>query len=287
MGQKMLRIARTLRAAATMLVILIAGLTDARPAISQTAEAVCVYQQRLYVGTETHCNSISRDVILRNASSPTKEEVTRFVQFGLNAMGYDAGTVDGLMGAQTRTAIQRFNNASGLTGSNISEEFLKAFQKALVANGHLKRLETLAADNRQRDQTTERRTDEERRFNISQEAWILGACWGFAGAWMFAMFLYPSWYVNLGKPGDTIGAAYANGKLPMRCFLGFVFATSAAFASCPWPVALAALVGQPIAAAILLTVLRSHVQMFGFIGALAGVVAAVSLIVSLGRPLPL
>lgn len=38
---------------------------------------------------------------------------------------------------------------------------------------------------------------------------------------------------------------------------------------------------------ILLTVLRSHVQMMGFLGALGGVVAAVSFIVSIGRPLPL
>jgi len=122
---------------------------------------------------------------------------------------------------------------------------------------------------------------------MSQEALLLGACWAFAGAWLLAMYLYPDWYRNAGRIGDTIGAAYVAGKLPMRCLFVFIGVNTSAFLSLRWQIALFYLAGQVVAAGVLLTLLRSRVQWMGFFGALAGIVAAIATIVKLGRPLPI
>ena len=57
------------------------------------------------------------------------EEVVRMVQESLNALGpeYNCGEPDGLMGPNTRAAIQKFREKNGLSVSNeIDQELLDA-----------------------------------------------------------------------------------------------------------------------------------------------------------------
>ena len=122
---------------------------------------------------------------------------------------------------------------------------------------------------------------------MSQEAWLAGMGWGFAGAWLFAMFAYPSWRSNIGRDSDTIGLGYATGKFPRLWFFGLVLTASAAFSTIPWQIALFFLVAQMPAAGLLLSIFRSRVQWLGMLGALAGFGFAIFVIVSAGRRLPL
>lgn len=57
-------------------------------------------------------------------SRPAPDATVLAIQQKLNELGYDAGTVDGLMGRGTRSAILAFQQAQGLAGTGVADEAL-------------------------------------------------------------------------------------------------------------------------------------------------------------------
>ncbi|MCP5235363.1 MAG: peptidoglycan-binding protein [Zoogloeaceae bacterium] len=64
---------------------------------------------------------------------PSKQTV-QAIQSRLNALGYDAGPADGLMGRMTRAAILEFQRDAGLRGDGIASEELLNWLKTSSAN---------------------------------------------------------------------------------------------------------------------------------------------------------
>lgn len=91
-----------------------------------------------------------------------------------------------------------------------------------------------------------------------------------AGGSCLAMWLYPSWYANAHRPGDTIGSAYMSYKVPLWSFFGFVFINSTAFNFLPWRIAAGGLLAQIFVGPLLLTFFRSRMQWLGLIFSFAG-----------------
>ena len=111
-------------------------------------------------------------------------------------------------------------------------------------------------------------------MTINEQMWLAAIFLAAAGSSLLSMVIYPSWYENRGRLGDTIGAAYHNGRIPYRAFFGVVFAVSAAFWWLPWKHAVGLVVALPFVSAMLLTVFRSRMQWLGFFIAPLGFVAA-------------
>ncbi len=64
------------------------------------------------------------------AVRPTRSQ-TRMLQQMLNRMGLDAGSVDGIMGAKTRQALEKFQSQKGLNASGqIDRETMAALRSA-------------------------------------------------------------------------------------------------------------------------------------------------------------
>lgn len=57
-------------------------------------------------------------------SRPAWDATVQKIQLKLNELGYEAGTVDGLMGRDTRFAILAFQQAQGLVGTGVADEEL-------------------------------------------------------------------------------------------------------------------------------------------------------------------
>lgn len=102
-------------------------------------------------------------LLLRAQYSPVVERVQR----GLNNLGYDAGPVDGLMGARTRRAIEAYQRDRGLlvTGqpSVALADHLEAMVAARAAEQEQRRRD------RRRDADRERAVDEETIAEIQSE----------------------------------------------------------------------------------------------------------------------
>jgi len=59
-------------------------------------------------------------------ANQTSTSTVRAIQKALNDMGYNAGTVDGVLGLRTQTALQQFQNDKGLPLGNLNIETLQA-----------------------------------------------------------------------------------------------------------------------------------------------------------------
>lgn len=70
----------------------------------------------------------------RQQSSPPNIELTMEIQGGLNELGYDAGTVDGAYGPQTRRAIVSFQRDHGLREDGlVSPELAQALRESTIS----------------------------------------------------------------------------------------------------------------------------------------------------------
>ena len=126
--------------AALAISILVGSLAHLKPALAQSFEGVCAYQTTLYIGPPSACASMNGEVIWRS-TDPAAHGPIRFIQFGLAALGYDPGPVDGADGPQTRAAIRRFNVAANINNDDVTLDFMQRLLVALQSSGHLQRLE--------------------------------------------------------------------------------------------------------------------------------------------------
>ncbi|WP_289295674.1 hypothetical protein [uncultured Reyranella sp.] len=106
------------------------------------------------------------------------------------------------------------------------------------------------------------------------EIYLAAAFLAFAGGSLVATYLYPSWYANAGRRGDTIGRAYLGTKPSLWSFYGFVFVNSSAFSFLPWQIAACSLAAQVVLGPIMLTLFRSRMQWLGPSFAFSGVILA-------------
>lgn len=86
-----------------------------------------------------HIDEIGRLVEVANVGAPAIEGAPASVsvvqvQSLLTALGYDAGTIDGLFGTRTRAAIEAFERDHGLTTTGaVSADLLSALEEAAAA----------------------------------------------------------------------------------------------------------------------------------------------------------
>ena len=133
-----------------------ATLVFSQPALAQhvrPGEGICARQGLMYVGFPFECWVHGGEVLWNSVATPTDQEVIRIVQFGLKALGYDPGPVDGDFGPKTRAASNQFEASYGGTSKDDDLVFVKRLFGKLEQAGHFKRLDSLKLPQNNAQQT--------------------------------------------------------------------------------------------------------------------------------------
>lgn len=97
---------------------------------SQTVRAVRAFQREAHLNGLVTVQRLSVDGIAGVATKGALRTIVGELQRRLNALGYNAGTADGVYGSATEAAVRRFQKAKGLSADGIAGT---ATRKALAA----------------------------------------------------------------------------------------------------------------------------------------------------------
>ncbi|MBQ4050930.1 MAG: peptidoglycan-binding protein [Oscillospiraceae bacterium] len=86
----------------------------------QTVAAVRSFQSEAHLNGIAEVSRLVPDGIVGPATKEALRSIVSTLQKKLNALGYDAGTADGIYGAGTKAAVRRFQQAQGLSADGIA-----------------------------------------------------------------------------------------------------------------------------------------------------------------------
>jgi peptidoglycan hydrolase-like protein with peptidoglycan-binding domain len=91
-----------------------------------------IFSEAALAGSSSEKVEDDIDIPQPQVSAPQYDPaLIRNIQSGLTALGYDPGPVDGIVGRQTRTAIEAFRKREQLASGEITAELLDAITRRL------------------------------------------------------------------------------------------------------------------------------------------------------------